>query len=338
MSFKSSLQKIIYANQSGKHEQFIEGIREIIVAERKRGHNRIADDLEKTLADANRPSLLHQPLKQLSRPSHYVSSSRTVPLSKGDNLPLIEVMHPHVTFDDVVLNNKAQKRVDRIVHEQAERSSLAKHGLRPISKVLFYGPPGCGKTLTAHVLASVLGWPLLYTRFDSVISSYLGETSINLRRVFEFASDGPCILFFDEFDAIGKSRNEQSDVGELKRVVNAFLQMMDNYRGDSLIIAATNFEELLDRALWRRFDETICFNRPATRDIENLLRMRLGGVRLYDFSPSDIASCFDNLTYSDITRICIDAIKQMVLTERASLTKQDILGALDHYLESRPSA
>lgn len=337
MGLKNSLRKMIYAHYTGKHEQFTEAVREIVASERGNGHNRIADDLEQALADASQPSLVHQSMRQLSHSYNYPHSTKSIPVSKGDNLPLVEIKHPSLTFEDIVLDSKTKKRVDRIVYEQTKRSSLAKYGLQPISKILFYGPPGCGKTLAAHTLAGVLGWPLLYTRFDSVISSYLGETSLNLSRVFEFAKQGPCILFFDEFDAIGKSREEQGDVGELKRVVNAFLQMMDNYLGDSLIIAATNHEQLLDKAVWRRFDEIIHFTRPATKEIEGLLRMRLSRVRLHNFSPRDLLNSFSDLTYSDITYICLDAIKQMVLSERASLTKEDVLNSLNSFKESRPS-
>ncbi|MCI0578159.1 MAG: ATP-binding protein [Chloroflexi bacterium] len=338
MSLKTSLSKIIYAYQTGRHEQFLQGIREIIADERRQGHNRVADELEQALAEANLPNLIPKPMQRLLHPSHYPNNSKSVPASRGDNLPLIEVKHPNLTFDDVILNGAIQSRIDRIVREQTARYSLAQYGLHPISRVLFYGPSGCGKTLTAHVLAGVLGWPLLYTRYDSVISSYLGETSVNLHRVFDFAVQGPCILFFDEFDIIGKSREGQSDVGELKRVVNTFLQMLDNYRGESLIIAATNHETLLDYALWQRFDEVVCFSRPAPKEIEALLRMRLGGVRLHDFAPGDVVSRFNELSHNDITRICIDALKQMVLTDRASLTEQDILDALSNYQENRPIA
>lgn len=338
MSLKTSLQKIIYAHQAGKHEQFFEGIREIIAAERRRGHNRIADSIEQALAEASRPSLLKEGMQRLAHPSHYPNNSERVPVSKGDNLPLLEIKHPRVSFDDVILSPRIQERLQRIVGEQNARSELAHYGLQPISKVLFYGPPGCGKTLTAHILAGVLGWPMLCTRYDSIISSYLGETSVNLRRVFEFAEQGPCILLFDEFDAIGKRRNEQGDVGELKRVVNTFLQLMDNYQGKGVIITATNHEELLDNALWRRFDEVVHFQIPAPKEIEALLRMRLAGVRMYDFVPADVVSRFVDLTHSDITRVCIDAVKQMVLANRNSMTEQDLIGSLETYQENRPFA
>lgn len=338
MSLKNSLRKIIFAFQAGHQERFIEGVREIIVDERRRGHTRVAEEIENALQEVAQPTLLtdSHSMGRLTPPQS-VAIATNVPKSKVDNLPLLEVKHPSLSFDDIVVNHTIKKRLNRVVHEHMSRSSLSQYGLEPVSKVLFYGPPGCGKTLSAHVLAGVLGWPLLYVRFDSVVSSYLGETSVNLRRIFEFADRAPCILFFDEFDAIGKSRNEQGDVGELKRVVNTFLQMMDNYHGDGLIIAATNHENLLDSALWRRFDEIVHFERPAPHEIEFLLRMRLGGVRLYDFNTENVAHHFESLSYSAITRICIDAIKHMVLTSHTQLSEQDLLGTLESYRENRPT-
>jgi len=149
------------------------------------------------------------------------------------------------------------------------------HGFQPATKLLFCGPPGCGKTLCAEIIASELGLPLLYTRFDAIVSSYLGETAANLRKVFEYASSSRWVVLFDEFDAIGKARDDAAEHGELKRVINSFLQLLDGFTAPSILIAATNHEQLLDPALWRRFDEILVFPRPSVHEIRSLLGMKL---------------------------------------------------------------
>ena len=141
------------------------------------------------------------------------------------------------------------------------------------------GPSGCGKTTAAEALAAELGLPLVVIRLDAVVSSYLGETAANLGKVFEFLVKGQYVALFDEFDALGKERSDVSEHGELRRVVNAFLQMMDAYRGRTILVAATNHEQLLDSALWRRFDEVLLFERPNTEQLRRLLAVKLRPVR-----------------------------------------------------------
>ncbi len=334
MSYKDSLKKMIHAHRTGHQEVFTAAAREIIALERERGHNRVADELEKALVNGFSTEKKMSPLPKNG--VHFSGSSKSIPLSKGDQIPLIEIREPRFTYDDIILNTSTKHRLHRIIHEQTHRSELANYGLQPINKILFYGPPGCGKTLAANVISGLLGWQMLYARFDSIISSYLGETSTNLRRVFDFGSNDLFVLFFDEFDAIGKSRDIDQEVGELKRVVNSFLQMIDNFRGDTIIITATNHENLLDSALWRRFDEVVYFPMPSQKEIAELLKLRLRNVRIRDFIPEHLAANFANLSYSDITHICVDSIKKMILDHRTQLTKQDVLISLDDFFENRP--
>lgn len=333
MSLKNSLKKIIMAHKLGQNEHFVAGIKEIIALERKKGHVHIAGELEAALQEAYKPTL---PTNSLQRLQNRDIDPHSIPVSKSDKLPLLEVKNPRFGYDEVVLSDETLSRVKKVGDEHRRANVLAEYGLRPASKVLFYGVPGCGKTLTAHVLAGALNWPLIYTRFDGIISSYLGETSLNLRRVFEFASNTPCILFFDEFDAIGKSRTNQTDSGELKRVVNTFLQLMDSYMGQGLVIAATNHEELIDNALWRRFDEVIHFEKPTKREIGCLLEKRLSGVHLEDFAPMEMSGDFAGLSHSDITKICIDAVKKMALSNRNNLGSRDLVSARDAFVKNRP--
>src|SRR5262249_29942103 len=176
---------------------------------------------------------------------------------------LIELCEPRRELQDLVLCHPVRQTLERIILERRKEELLGAHGVRPVSKVLFCGPPGCGKTVAAEALAHELYLPLGTVRFDAVVSSYLGETAANLRKVFDFARSRPLVLFFDEFDAIGKHRTAADEHGELKRVVNSFLQMLDSFRFETLTLAATNHQGLLDSALWRRFDEIVMFPKPT---------------------------------------------------------------------------
>ncbi|MHB1956694.1 MAG: AAA family ATPase, partial [Sulfobacillus sp.] len=205
---------------------------------------------------------------------------------------------------------------------------LSSYGLRPLNRLLFCGPPGCGKTLTAEVIALELSLELVIVRFDAVVSSFLGETAANLRKVFDFLSEGHFVALFDEFDAIGKERDDAAEHGELKRVVNSVLQMMDSYRGNSLFIAATNHERMLDRAVWRRFDEVLMFEKPTFEQIRALFLIKLRGVR-HDLPLEDrvFVNEFTGFTHADIERIVIRSIKWMVLRGREFLTPDMVIDA-----------
>lgn len=169
----------------------------------------------------------------------------------------------------------------------------------------------------------------MVVRLDSVISSFLGETASNLRKVFDYISDYPTVALFDEFDAITKDRGDSADHGELKRSVNAVLQMMDSYRGNSILIATTNYESLLDKAVWRRFDEAIEFEMPNLEQIKRLLRIKTSGVRR-NFDPADskLATLFKGMSHADIERVLRRAVKEMVLTGKEFLEKQHIEAGL----------
>jgi SpoVK/Ycf46/Vps4 family AAA+-type ATPase len=168
--------------------------------------------------------------------------------------------------------------LENVVEEVRHWPALDAAGLPRRQRLLLQGPPGCGKTTSAEAIAAELGRPLLIVRLDAVVSSYLGETASNLRRIFEYADQAPFVVLFDEFDALGRSRDDASEHGEMKRVVTAFLQMTDRYRGPSLLLAATNHPALLDEALWRRFDEVLTFGLPTVHQLRQVLRLRLKGV------------------------------------------------------------
>lgn len=187
------------------------------------------------------------------------------------------------------MSDENSSLIEEILKELHKSEVLKSYGLYPVDRLLFCGPPGCGKTLTAEVVASELGLPFSIVRIDSVVSSYLGETASNLRQVFDFISSISMVVLFDEFDALGKERDDASDHGELKRVVNAFIQMLDGYGGKSLLIAATNHDHILDSAVWRRFDEVLIFDLPNIEHLRRLISIteKRPGGRPYFVPPAD---------------------------------------------------
>jgi SpoVK/Ycf46/Vps4 family AAA+-type ATPase len=214
--------------------------------------------------------------------------------------------------------------LENIIEENDKKEILNAYGLKPKQKLMFFGPPGCGKTLTAQVLSGILGYPLIYIRFDGVISSYLGETAGNLRKIFDYIRDGKWIVFFDEFDVIGKQRDDPFEHGEMKRVVNNFLQMIDNFSGESIIICATNHQHLLDPALWRRFDEILLFDIPNKENRIKLIRRNLRSFRTASIDYPSIAEKMGGMSPADIEMICLNAIKRNILDNKGTISMEDI--------------
>ena len=259
------LKKLFHGFSSRDERAFAEAAEEIIQEERRKHHPVVANELERILRNGTGHVTEKQALTPFDPP----------PKDPDRRTTLLEIRQPDRYLDDLVLSDVVRKGVNRVISEFREWDVLEANGLTPTKRLLLCGPPGCGKTATAEAIATELGLPLLYVRFDSVVSSLLGETAANLRKVFDYASRGQWVMFFDEFDAIGRSRDDATEHGEIKRVVNSYLQIMDNFFGRSLVIAATNFEAVLDRALWRRFDEVLRLERPSRDQLKIMIRKRL---------------------------------------------------------------
>lgn len=232
-------------------------------------------------------------------------------------------------MEDVVLSDENASLLNELLQEHHRAETLQSYGLYPADRLLFCGPPGCGKTLTAEVLASELGLPLAIVRIDSVVSSLLGETAANLRQVFDFIAAMPMVVLFDEFDALAKERADTAEHGELKRVVNAFLQMLDAYEGKSILVAATNHERILDAAIWRRFDEVLVFESPNPEQLRRLLTIKLRGLRReFEIEDARITSLFKGMSHADVERVLRRAAKDMVLTGKEFLSERHLKSAI----------
>jgi SpoVK/Ycf46/Vps4 family AAA+-type ATPase len=225
----------------------------------------------------------------------------------------------------MVLDTKFAKQIHRVIREQKHAGRILEHGLHPRRKLLLVGPPGTGKTLTAAVLASELGLPLLQVRLDGLITKFMGETAAKLRQVFEATNQTRGVYFFDEFDAIGSHRGLPNDVGEIRRVLNSFLQMLEQDQSHSLVLAATNHPELLDRALFRRFDDVLHYQVPTTTQIGALLKARLS-----QFSSDRairwrrLAQSAAGLSHAEIVRVADDVVKDALINERKEITESDV--------------
>jgi|SRR6185312_11188430 len=252
-----------------------------------------------------------------------------IPTDTEKGFPLLQINDEYFRFNDLILDVETKERLEYIISENQNRKKLLSFGLKPKQKILFCGPPGTGKTLSAKIISSAMGRPFVYVMFDSIISSFLGQTATNIRKIFDFAEKGEYVVLFDEFDIVGKKRDDSQEHGEVKRVVNNFMQMLDNYDGKSLLIAATNHQHLLDMAIWRRFDEVLLFKLPNAEQRLQLFEKYLGVLKKeMDFDLDDLVKKTAKYSAADIATICEDALRRNVIQDRPKIMKEDILWAI----------
>ena len=264
-----------------------------------------------------------------------LDSFSTKPVDTESRMDIVEVTMPQIDPEQVVLDQYSRASIHSFVDSYTHRDMLLQSGLEVSNTLLLYGPPGCGKTTVAQYIASVTGLPLVTARLDGLVSSLLGSTAKNIRKIFDYASKRECILFLDEFDVIAKLRDDKNELGELKRVVNSLLQNIDGFNNDSILIAATNHHELLDPAIWRRFSTIVALEKPQRDEIVRYLNT-LFASKSTDFISNDkklerIVGAFEGLSYSDIRTIILNALKTVILSGRESLTNCDVLKSIYLY-------
>ncbi len=266
----SMIINLVNAHSSGNEDQFEQALSVLIGDEERKGNSALALSL-KNAYSPDKSSRSVSSRSPISSMSFSVQSHTTVPKDKDSTLDLIEVMQPKIKLCDVALSEKALNTIQQIVDEQKQSEELLKTGNFPTNSILFCGPPGCGKTMTANALAGELGLPIAYVRLDGLVSSYLGQTGTNIRKIFEFVKGKRIMLFLDEFDAIAKKRDDSHELGELKRVVTTLLQNIDEMPSNVFLVAATNHHHLLDPAIWRRFDISILIEEPNEQQREKII-------------------------------------------------------------------
>lgn len=261
--------------------------------------------------------------KTMGEPSKIIHFG-SLPRDPDRDALLVEMREPVRSLDELVFTPAIRGSLRRIEQEFRGRDAIAGLGLHPRSRLIFVGPPGCGKTVCAEALAGSLGMKLLYARFDGIVSSYLGETATNLRRVFTFAAQQNAILFFDEFDALGKRRDDPHEVGELKRVISSFLQILDAHPRDKFVVAASNHQGMLDEALWRRFDDVLEFPMPKAADLVVLLQLRLRPVSTTGLDLRKAAAKMRGFSFADAERVCHEAMKALAMRGSRELAETDL--------------
>ena len=230
----------------------------------------------------------------------------------------------------MILDTEIRSSLDKLVREQENWEILQQYNLSPRRKLLLTGPPGCGKTMTAQALAGELGVPVFIIRLDGLISKFMGESISKLRLIFDAMQESRGVYLFDEFDSIGSHRNQGQDVGEIKRVLNSFLINIEKDQSNSIIIAATNLPEMLDKALFRRFDDVIEYPLPTTIEIGDTLKKNLQGFTFETrVNYTEIARNAQGLNFSEIVKACEDTIKEMILNGDKKLSKKDLIQAIE---------
>ena len=293
MATANQLKMLVKSHFEENNEKFNTIALQIAAHEARLGHTNLANDIRKIIESSknNKPRL-----KNID-----------------SNLQgLFLEIYPQERLSDLVVSPQIKERIERIIHEFTYKDKLFKHNLENRRKILLSGNPGTGKTMTASIIANELRLPIYVVLMDKIVTKYMGETSAKLRQIFDFIKDVPAVYLFDEFDAIGGQRGKDNEVGEMRRVLNSFLQFLERDHSDSLIIAATNNLELLDQALFRRFDDVIRYQLPTDNEKLQLLKNRLNG-NLSNKEIKDLLPELTSLSHAEINQACLDVIKTSVI-------------------------
>lgn len=318
MATAEQIKSLIKSYSSDDKEKFYSIALQVAAHEAKRGHASLAHEIRDMLDSKRKQE--KQSLKVLSFPSEL----------KG----LIHPQKPSTPKSSLVMEKSVSARIEKVLKEYFQRGKLKSHGLSNRRKLLFVGPPGTGKTMTAQVLANELHLPLNIIQVDRLVTKFMGETSAKLRLIFEHMKQNPGIYFFDEFDAIGGDRNLDNDVGEMRRVLNAFLQFLEQDDSESFVLGATNNPNLLDSALFRRFDDVLTYKLPEGEQRKAIIGNVLGTFKSGRFAWNKVLEESKGLNCSEITSATRDAIKEVVLADKNKVSSSILIEALKHKTNS----
>lgn len=311
MATIAQIKALIRAHFDSNEEKFKTVVLQIAAHEAKVGHTASAREI-----------------KEIIQNSKFVNKNKVVALN--NRLDILEQKMAHVHLSDLIVSVEIEEKIKRVINEYHKKDLLRKNGLMNRSKILLAGDPGTGKTMTASVIANELYLPLFVIQFDRLITKYMGETSAKLRQVFDQIKEIRGVYLFDEFDAIGSDRNLDNDVGEMRRILNSFLQNLEDDESYSIIIAATNNPGILDNALFRRFDDVMEYKNPDIEQITRLFKMKLQGKSSNDIFTEDVYKVARGLNHADIVKACEEAIKYSILEDRL-ITKNILL----NYIKDR---
>jgi SpoVK/Ycf46/Vps4 family AAA+-type ATPase len=296
MARSDLLLSLVKAGVQGDRSLLTRTVDAIVAEERAKQHNVLADQIEDTI-----------------RKNGKAPDSLPVALN-GSHYSLLHETSPQRTLGNLVLAAPVRQACDELVEEYLRADLLRAHNLEPRHRILLIGPPGNGKTCLAEAIAQALGVTLLTVRYEGIVGSFLGETAGRLQKLFEHVSTRPCVLFFDEFDTLGKERGDVHDTGEIKRVVSSLLLQIDRLPSYVVVVAATNHQELLDRAVWRRFQIRLELPRPSAIQITQWFQLASERWKLPEsVSPRSIAQRVQFESFAELEEFVLDYLRRSVL-------------------------
>lgn len=307
MATAEQLKSLIRSHLNDDEERFFSVALQVAAHEALQGHGALAHDI-RDIVDKAKSSGAFRPVVKFPQ----------------DLTGLVFSQRPDTPLSALVLPDALKDRINRIIHEHRQQEKLKSHGLSNRRKVLLVGPPGTGKTMTARVLAKELDLPLHTIQVDKLVTKFMGETSAKLRQIFELIQNDVGVYLFDEIDAIASERSLENDVGEMRRVLNALLQFIEQDTSDSLIIGATNTPKLLDRALFRRFDDVLFFETPDEASRQRLIGNIMGPFLGKSFAWKSVLKASDQLSHAEIDSACRDAIKLAILHDQTNVAAKDL--------------
>lgn len=321
MAQGDQLRRLFASYENSDDFGFRKAANELIADERRKNHRLLAADLERELNSERRPGA-GQPLT-------------LHPLPKGrDDRPLLRLSKPQRELPELVLASSVAAVLDEVIAENKARAVLMSHGLRPRQRLLMTGPPGTGKSASAHAIAAELSLPVATTSIAAITSSFLGDTAKNIEAIIRFAERTPCVVLFDEFDVLGQERSHAGDHGEMRRVAATVLQLLEEVHGESLFLATTNRPQHLDAAVWRRFDELLGFGPLNLTQRAELISLKLRAVRT-TVSARQWARRLGSLTPAEVELVCIDAMRRAVLAGEQTVSDLAMKAALDRMRRRR---
>jgi SpoVK/Ycf46/Vps4 family AAA+-type ATPase len=311
---------LLHSHAAGDEERFLSIATQLAAHEARQGHGKLAQELREAIDAARGKS------STVGR-----RGVGPVPLAqpKGELSTFLAARYSDIRLSTMVLSSDLHDCLARVLREQRQQERLRARALTPRRKLLLVGPPGSGKTMTAAAIAGELKLPLFTVLYEGLIGKLLGETAARLRLVFDAVAAQRGVYFFDEFDAIGSQRADPNDVGEIRRVLNSFLQFIENDDGQSVIIAATNHPELLDRAIFRRFDDVITYSLPNSEVARGIIEAHLSGYSLDQIAWSAVLEAATGLSQGEISRAADEAAKFAVLAEKNHVTTTSLVSALN---------
>lgn len=320
MPSANQVKALISSHADGDEQRFYSIAMQVAAQAARQGHGRFAQEL-RDLIDRSKTIAARPQLAQQVRPVPMIQP-------RGELAGLLTASYPKTRLADMALDATTRGRVERVLAEQRDRVHIKSHGLAPIRRLLLVGAPGTGKTMTASVLAGELGLPLFSIQLHGLITKYLGETAGKLRLVFDAMEASRAVYLFDEFDALGSDRASKNEVGEIRRVLNSFLQFLEHDASDSIIVAATNHPALLDRALLRRFDAVIEYGVPTREVAKRVLRARLALLKTPGLNWKSVLDAAQGLSQAELTKACEHAAKNAIMARRTSVTTTELVNAL----------